>query len=230
MKKALLKIYSDLSEAELKQFKKGKHDQGARAQVTSGKHLTEVEKVIRNDLIQAGYHPNDVYYEGGCLKIPGWFRPSKTWDLMAFDDQNLLAIVELKSINSSFGNNSNNRTEESLGSAIDAQYALKNNLIPFQTNPPFLGYVLIIKICEDSMRRTKDLSNTIYPIDPVYNGASYFERLTIMCRRLLAERLYQAVWIVGVDPATGEIVEPEKDLTYDKFLMALKSQLWIHKA
>lgn len=230
MKQALLQMYANLDAAGKRQLERGVHDQGARSKVTSGKHLDPVAQAIRTDLIRIGYHDDEVYYKGGCLRLPGWFRPSKDWDLLAFDNGDLLAALELKSINSSFGNNANNRTEESLGSAVDAAHAIKNNLIPFQTKPPLLGYVLVVKLCEDSTRPGGVGLNCVYPIDAVYEHVSYFKRLSMMCRRLLAEQIYHAVWIVGVNPETGEIVEPEIDLTYDKFIASLESQLYIHRA
>lgn len=230
MQDALLQIYRNLNDAEKRQEARGGHDQGARAQVTGGKHLNPVASIIRKDLITAGYEAEKVYYEDGCLKLPGWFRPSKDWDLVAFDGDDLLAVVELKSINSSFSNNSNNRTEESIGSAIDAFHAIKNDLIPFKTAPPIIGYALVVKICEDSTKPGKATQKSIYPIDKVFDRASYLKRLSVMCRRLLSERLYQAVWIVGVDPEKNEVIEPEDDLTYDKFIASLSSQLTIHRA
>lgn len=230
MNEALLKMYKDLDEASKRQTLRGRHDQGARSQVTSGKHLNAVAKVIRDDLLSAGYNPKDVYYKDGCLRLPGWFRPSKDWDLLAFDGNDLLASVELKSINSSFGNNSNNRAEESLGSAVDAAHAIKNELIPYHTTPPLLGYVLIVRLCDASTKSGSNSVRSVYPIDPVFRNASYLKRLSILCRRLLTERMYQAVWIVGVDPESETIIEPEPDLTYEKFIVALQSQLAIHRA
>ena len=61
-------------------------------------------------------------------------------------------------------------------------------------------------------------------------GASYLKRLVVLCRRLLSERLYQAVWIVGVDPVAGSVIEPDPNLTYEKFLETLVSQRRIHNA
>lgn len=230
IKEALLQMYVNLDAAGKRQIARGIHDQGALSQVTSGKHLNPVAQAIRADLIDVGYHENEIYYEDDCLRLPGWFRPSKNWDLLAFDNEDLLAVLELKSINSSFGNNANNRTEESLGSAVDAAHAIKNSLIPFQTKPPMLGYVLVVRLCAESTKPGGASLNSVYPIDEVYTHASYFKRLSVMCRRLLAERIYQAVWIVGVNPETGEIIEPEADLTYEKFIASLKSQLFIHRA
>lgn len=152
IKEALLQMYVNLDAAGKRQIARGIHDQGARSQVTSGKHLNPVAQAIRADLIDVGYHENEIYYEDDCLRLPGWFRPSKNWDLLAFDNEDLLAVLELKSINSSFGNNANNRTEESLGSAVDAAHAIKNSLIPFQTKPPMLGYVLVVRLCAESTK------------------------------------------------------------------------------
>ena len=230
MKDALLHMYKNLDEAGTRQAERGVHDQGERSKVTGGKHMNPVAEVIRQDLIAGGYEENDVYYKNCCLRLPGWFRPSKDWDLLAFGGEELLAAVELKSINSSFGNNANNRSEESLGSAIDVNHAIKNSLIPFNTQPPIIGYVLVVRMCDDSMKKSGEPQKSVYPIDKTFLHASYFERLTIFCKRLLAERLYQAVWVVGVDPINGKIVEPDKDLTYDKFLTVIKSRLLVHNA
>ena len=69
MKRALLQMYANLDAAGKRQVERGVHDQGARSQVTSGKHLNPVAQMICEDLIEAGYHKNEVYYEGGCLFI-----------------------------------------------------------------------------------------------------------------------------------------------------------------
>ena len=189
MKEALLQMYKNLDEAGTRQAERGVHDRGERSKVTGGKHMNPVAEVIRQDLISHGFGEDKVYYRDGCLRLPGWFRPSKDWDLLAFDGNDLLAAIELKSINSSFGNNANNRSEESLGSAVDASHAIKNDLIPFHTVPPVIGYVLVVRMCDDSLKESREPQKSVYPIDPEFLYASYFKRLTILCRRLLAAPL-----------------------------------------
>ena len=229
MKNALLRVYSNLEDAAKRQEERGNSDQGARSEVTSGKHLDIVAEAIKEDLIAAGYSPDDVWYKDKCKTLPGWFRRSKGWDLVATDGNDLLAAVELKSINSSFSNNCNNRAEESLGSAVDIAHAIKNELIPFQVTPPALGYVIVVKLCDKSTSPVNK-SKTMYPVDEVFDETSYLQRFVVLCRRLLSERLYQAVWIVGVDPIHGIVDEPDPNLTYDKFVEVLASQKRIHNA
>jgi hypothetical protein len=161
--------------------------------------------------------------------IPGWFRATKTWDLLAFAGDDLMCAVELKSINSSFSNNANNRAEEAIGEAVDADYAIRNELIRYQARPPVLGYALVVKDCESSRKRARNMQATS-PTDSVFEDTSYLERFSIMCRRLLAERIYQAVWLVYVDPDNQAITEPDPELRYEMFIEALKAQRRIASA
>jgi hypothetical protein len=51
--------------------------------------------------------------------LPGYYRPSKEWDLVVVCENDLVAAIEVKSQVRSFGNNFNNRVEEALGNATD---------------------------------------------------------------------------------------------------------------
>jgi hypothetical protein len=54
------------------------------------------------------------------LTLPGFFRPTKLWDMLVIHEGKLIAAIELKSqVGPSFGNNFNNRTEEAIGNAHD---------------------------------------------------------------------------------------------------------------
>ena len=229
LKKALLQIYADMEKARQKQENEGRHDQGQRGDVTSGQHLNSVLSVIRDDLIHVGFKEEEIITDGSELTLPGWFRPAKNWDMLVFSEKTLLAFIELKSINSSFGNNYNNRAEETIGSAIDVLHAIKNELIPVTYQPPMGGYVMIVKLCEDSCRTVKN-PDSRYPIDKEFTDSSYFKRFSLLCRRMLAERLYQSIWLVGVDPEKRVVIEPEQDLTYEKFITSIESMLRIKKA
>ncbi len=60
------------------------------------------------------------------IELPGFFRPTKEWDLLVIKDGKLVVAIEAKSqAGPSFGNNFNNRTEEAMGSALDLWTAFR---------------------------------------------------------------------------------------------------------
>lgn len=147
---AILGMYSAMARAAAAQAANGRADQGRRSAVTSGKHLDPVAGIIRNDLIDLGFHEDEVFHTGRACTLPGWFRPTKDWDLLALDDGELVSAIELKSISSSFGNNANNRAEESIGSVVDAIEAYNERLYGNCSIPPVMGYAMIVCDCDES--------------------------------------------------------------------------------
>lgn len=230
IEEAILGMYDAIARARRTQIAAGHLDQGGRQGITSGKHLDAVASIIRNDLISAGFNPEDVYDQGRECTLPGWFRPTKNWDILAFDGPDLVSAIELKSINSSFGNNANNRAEESIGSVVDAHTSFDESMFGPSSIPPVMGYVMIVRDCDDSRSAGRGYSSPHYAVDPVFNGASYLDRFFILCDRLRRKSLYQAVWLVFADPERGVAYEPSPDLTYDKFIANIVMALGIHRA
>lgn len=232
VKEAILRMYRMLDEAGRRQRTAGDSDRGHRAEATSGRHLDPLADLIRRDLIATGFSPEDIF-DGSAyqLRLPGWYRRSKNWDIVALNGGNdLVAAIELKSINSSFGNNANNRVEEALGSATDARTAFSEQLYGTDAMPPALGYVMIVKNCAQSRRTGQNPQRTLFDTDPVFRDTSYLDRFRILCERLRASNLYQAVWLVYADPDTGEVTEPSPTLTYEKFIATITATLMIHRA
>jgi len=77
--------------------------------------------------------------------LPGFFRPTKDWDLVVMLNHPLLASPEFKSqVGPSFGNNFNNRVEEAVGSATDLWTAYREEA--FAKFPrPWLGYLMLLE-------------------------------------------------------------------------------------
>lgn len=199
----------------------------------SGRHVNPISELIVDGMVDAGYPRSQVFSKGREIILPGWFRPSKKWDITAYDGGALLGAIELKSINSHFSNNSNNRAEESLGSATDVEFAVKGHLMEPTALRPNFGYVLIVNENKESLKKvsSKQRSNTpIYGTDPLFEGASYVDRFVVMGQRLLSERIYQAVWVATVDLEAGTAREPSPYLTYEKFMAGVKSWLDIARA
>lgn len=110
--------------------------------------------LCRELLTEADLPEADVYWRQK-LDIPGYFRPEKRSDLLAVVRGQLLAIVELKSqVGPSFGNNYNNRTEESLGNATDLWAAYREGAYK-PSQRPWLGYVFLLEECPNSVKPVK---------------------------------------------------------------------------
>ena len=108
---------------------------------------------------------------------------------------NLIAAIELKSQVGSYGNNLNNRTEESLGSSEDFWTAFREG--SFRCNQsPWLGYMMVVGKDEGSAHVVK-VSEPHYKVRPEFKGASYLDRYRILCERLVLEHKYSAVALIA---------------------------------
>src|SRR5579871_415538 len=119
-KEAVEAFWGNRDKARQKQMEAGKTDAGERASVTAGNNMDGFIALIK-DVVQAnGLSHAQIYLERGVLTLPGYFRPTKLWDMLVINDGRLIAAVELKSqVGPSFGNNFNNRAEEAIGTAHD---------------------------------------------------------------------------------------------------------------
>jgi type II restriction enzyme len=224
MRKALLRSYDLRVEAGEIQIERGVVDVGFRSQVTSGKHLDEIAAIISEDLMSMGVSEDRIFYKNKDTEIPGWFRATKQWDILAFSDDQLITAVELKSISSSFGNNLNNRTEEAVGEAIDAKFASDRGLLN-RVIPPLFAYALIVRKNEESSSLCKKPNSHHFQPNEAFMSATYLDRFRIMCERLRRENIYGAVWFVVVDPDAGEVSEPVKELSYEAFLKEIEGHV-----
>ena len=110
----------------------GKKDAGNRSAVTGGKHLDGFIALLKEILSEAGL--SDATIHTNTTTLPGYFRPTKNWDLVAVVDGMLLAAIEFKAhVGPSFGNNFNNRVEEALGNSTDLLTAYRRRQV--QTIP-----------------------------------------------------------------------------------------------
>ena len=167
----------------------GRIDQGERAGVTAGKNMDGflalcVELVRANDL-----HDAHIHQLRAVVTLPGYFRPTKLWDLVIMREGRLVAAVEFKSqVGPSFGNNFNNRTEEAIGTAVDLQTAYREGA--FGEHPkPFVGWMILVEDCPASRAPVSDRSPH-FPIFPDFKNASYADRYNILCKKLVQEQLY----------------------------------------
>jgi len=100
-----------------KQEQNGKADQGLRSAVTGGAQMDGFIDLFTEVTVRAGI-PEQFIFRKKAVELPGFFRPTKEWDLLVVREQTLIAAIEAKSqVGPSFGNNFNNRAEEAIGSA-----------------------------------------------------------------------------------------------------------------
>lgn len=103
-----------------KQQERGVSDAGLRSAVTGGAQMDGFIRLFTDIIEAAGMDKCHILGKKGSLELPGFFRPTKEWDLVVVKNGHLIAAVEAKSqVGPSFGNNFNNRTEEAMGSALD---------------------------------------------------------------------------------------------------------------
>ena len=94
-----------------KQQQAGTADQGYRGAVTGGAQMDEFINLITETIASAGIDKQHIYFQQS-LELPGYFRPTKEWDLLVIKENQLIIALEAKSqVGPSFGNNFNNRTE-----------------------------------------------------------------------------------------------------------------------
>lgn len=224
MKQALLRSYDLRRQAGEIQIEKGIVDVGLRSQVTSGKHMDEIASLISKALIKMGVDEKSIHYNKKDVEIPGWFRATKQWDILAFKGDQLITGIELKSISGSYGNNLNNRTEEAIGEAIDAKYASDRGLLN-RITPPLMAYALIVKKDVRSMSVCKKPKSHYFTIDPAFEKTNYIDRFRIMCERLRRENIFGAVWFAIVDPEKETVEEPVKELSYETFMTEIEGRV-----
>src|SRR5258707_15817106 len=84
------------SQQSQKQKAAGGADQGLRSAVTGGAQMNGFVQLITNLVIEAGVDRSAVHYNES-LELPGYFRPTKRWDLVVVVDGRLIAALEAKS-------------------------------------------------------------------------------------------------------------------------------------
>ncbi len=195
-KRALRSFWRSRDAAKLKQTEAGKLDHGERSGVTSGKNLDGFTKLIVAVVQANGLKDARILHQKALLTLPGYFRPTKIWDLVVLHQDKLVAAIELKShVGPSFGNNFNNRAEESIGTAHDFWTAYSEGALGAQERP-FVGWLMAVEDAPGSRKPVKDRSPH-FDVFPEFSGASYLDRYEILCRRLVQKQLYTAACVLA---------------------------------
>lgn len=200
-REAVQAFWGNREQARQKQIESGNIDQGERAGVTAGKNMDGFVALII-DLVRAnGLDNAEIHRKRQIVTLPGYFRPTKQWDLLVINEGRLIAALEFKSqVGPSFGNNFNNRTEEAIGNAHDLWTAYREGAFGEQSRP-FVGWLMLL---EDASKSRAPIQNVSphFPVFHEFRGASYADRYHILCRKLVREQLYTAASII-LSPRTA---------------------------
>lgn len=135
---AVTAFWGNRAKARQRQVDTGKADQGERAGVTAGKNMDGFIALVIDIVHANGLAHVQIHQRRAVLTLPGYFRPTKLWDLLVIHQNQLVAAIELKSqVGPSFGNNFNNRTEEAVGTAHDVWTAYREGAFGSQPRPIF---------------------------------------------------------------------------------------------
>jgi hypothetical protein len=215
------------SQAE-QQLLRGTADQGQRSAVTGGAQMAGFALTIAELAKSLGIKGTDIYATRRLADLPGFYRPTKEWDLLIVVNDQLLAAIELKSqVGPSFGNNFNNRSEEAIGTAVDLWTAYREGAL--QTSPtPWLGYLFLLEDCPGS-RTSIRVREPHFRVFEEFRSTSYAQRYELLCRRLILERQYTATCFLMSERDRAEenpnYTEPAEDLSSIRFLSLLVGHL-----
>jgi hypothetical protein len=206
-------------------------DRGGRAAVTGGKQMMGFCHLVQDVLTKNGVPSVHVFTEQR-LELPGYFRPTKQWDMLVVSEGQLIAAIEFKSQRGpSFGNNFNNRTEEAIGTAQDLWTAYRERA--FGTQPrPWLGWVMLLEDCPRSNTPVA-VNEPHFKVFEEFRGASYAGRYELLLRRLVLEKLFDgAAFLMATEKQgrRGAYSEPAGDLGMRPFLAALTGHAMAVKA
>jgi Restriction endonuclease XhoI len=219
--------YDDRIRAAVQAFWRSRHASGEAKQggtrdaVIGGKNMDGFCDLVRAVAVHCGLPPEAIYTRRGSGTLPGYYRATKTWDVLAIYRGRLIAAFEFKSQVGSFGNNFNNRTEEVLGSAADLWVAHRQGAFATPVSlqggtadprPPFLGWLMLLEDCPSS-RSPVVVDEPHYKAFPEFYGASYARRYQLLAERLVKEQLYGAAALLLSTSDGGEESGAHRELS-----------------
>jgi hypothetical protein len=180
------------------------------------------------DLVKANGLPEaQIHLNRKVLTLPGYFRPTKLWDVVVINQGRLIASLECKSqVGPSFGNNFNNRAEEAIGTGHDFWTAFRESAFG-EISKPFVGWIMLVEDAPASRKPVRDASPH-YSVLPEFKNACYLERYNILCKKLVQEQLYTSAAILASPSsaaATGEFTSMSEMTSLKTFVTSLAGHI-----
>ena len=202
LRKAVAHYWRTLEAQSSKQ--KAGMDHGRRAAVTGGKQMDGFCELVDWVLRENGLGEASIYVRSD-REIPGFFRPTKEWDMLVVHEGRTIAAIEFTSQRvPPLASDINTRIEETIGIAEGMWTAFRQEADGRSRPRPWLGWVMLF---ED---RTELRSS----------GRCYEQILN----KFTHERLFDAAAFLaspGKGGAQGALIEPAKDLSMKRLLASL---------
>jgi hypothetical protein len=189
--------------------------------VRGGKHLDGFRTLLKSVIVKNGMPPESIHE--GALTLPGFYRPTKEWDIVVVHRRRLVAAVEFKSQVGSLGRNFNNRAEEAIGNAVDFWAAFDAGA--FGPQRPWLGWVMFFEDSEDAAKVIRNVSQPHFSILPEFQDASYAKRYELLLRALVRKNLFDSAALLLSVKNTSNYREPAVDIGMGQFLDALGARV-----
>lgn len=170
----------------------GKAEIGAQAR--NARHMLGLNAYVKQMFIDAGLKQHEVDTD---VVIPGHFRRSKNWDVVAVHKGRLVGLVEMKSQERSPSRNANNRIEEAIGSPVDARTL--NDVSPvFGELGVWTAWGMVFNRDQEDItgRKRQGIKSKHFPLDPVFEPFTYAAQYGTMIQRLISQSIYDAGWMV----------------------------------
>lgn len=198
--------------------------EGHGAQARDARHMRRLAHFVAQMFVDAGLDESEVAING---VIPGYYRRSKSWDVVATHKGRLVGLVELKSQVGSEGNNGNNRIEEALGNSFDAVMT-QEKAQAFGELPMWSAFCMVFGSDYSTARQIGMRSRPLFDIDPAFHGMTYGGQLATAIERFIQTGVYDAGWMVASWVENDQHVryeEPVPTATLDTLRTKINAQV-----
>jgi len=199
-------------------------DRGRRSAVTGGKQMDGFCELVDWVLRENGLDEASIYLRSD-REIPGFFRPTKEWDMLVVHEGRTMAAVEFTSYRvPPLASDTNTCIEETVGMAADVWTVLGEGAYNPPRKRPWLGWVMLF---EDRTVAKRPAPEAWPPVEasPDFSIGSHGRGATEqILHKFTHERLFDAAALIaspGKGGAQGVFIEPAEDLSMKWFLASL---------
>jgi hypothetical protein len=202
LRKAVAHYWRTLAAQSGKQ--KAGMDHGRRSAVTGGKQMDGFCELVDWVLRENGLEEASIYVRSD-RELPGFFRPTKEWDMLVVHEGRTVAAIEFTSQRvPPLAGDTNARIEETIGMASDVWTAYGQGAYHPPRKRPWLGWVMLVEDRTDS--------------------GCYSRRYEQILRKFTHERLFDSTALLassGKGHAQDALIQPVEDLSMKRLLCSL---------